>query len=486
MDSPATIVPARMSLSVRANPSQLECAFTVDGQEFRSATPLFSDRLLRDHHREVAVAVGGVRSSYSVLPTVRRDLRRIIPGPARSLLREVVMQRPGATAIALEIMLNDPLILERYPWELLAGHMRLPDRRIAVIVWRSVATPTLLPRRPSSSVLLVGSASLDTTSTNAGQELAHLAGLVAGHSGIHPYPHSTITFSNFVSLLPAIRPSVIHIVVHGNIHGFQFQEEAGYSEEHIDVLPQELGGYLATSPTANLTVLNACDSANSWDYPTSMACQIATTSSTTTVGMSAEVPNPMGAKFSESLFHALVAGCSTIEAFGRAVDVIRRARKFTTLWSIPVMYAPPDSNVILFPADPVGRIRLRFQELGRQLNELETEAAGLIDDAAAASGPRRGLGVAAIRLAYICDLIDDLEQPSTFQEPEYVYPRLLLRQTQGHARQALDELSRTLRKLQHERRPGEQRALTTRSIQRTLRDQVLAFARVEQEFTGSR
>jgi CHAT domain len=485
MERADTIIPARMSLNVRVQPSQLECAFTVDGREFRTATPLFSDKLLSDHHKEVVLATQGFRPSSSVAPFIRRELQRIIPRPAKALLRDVALRRPEATAIALEIKLNDPLILERYPWELLAGYKMLPDRKVAVIVWRSVATPTL-PRRPSSSVLLVGSASFDTTSTNAAEEIAHLARLIDKYSGIHPYPRPSITFTGFASLLLAIRPSVIHIVTHGDIRGFQFQEESEFSSTHFDILPQELAGYLATSPTANLTVLNACDSANSWDYPTSMARQIATSSSTTTIGMSTEIPNTVGAAFSKNFFHALVAGCSTIGAFGRAVEVIRRAKKFTTLWSVPIMYAPPDSNVILFPADPLGRIRLRFQELGRQLNQLETEAAGLIDNAAAASTPKRGLGVAAIRLAYVRHLIDDLEQPSTLQEPEYVYPKLLLRQTRNHSIQALEELSSGLRNLQNERRPGRQPALTARSIQQILRDQASAFARVERAFTGSR
>ena len=486
MDRLDTIISARMSLSVRSKPSQVECSFTVDGgRESRTVRPMFSDKLLSDHHKEVVLATQGFRASSTVLPTVRRELQRIIPRSARASLQDAVMRRPEATAIALEIKLNDPLILERYPWELLAGYRVILDRKIAVIVWRSVAAPTLL-RRPSSSVLLVGSASLDTKSTNAAEELAHLTGLIKKHSGINPYPRPSVTFSGFLSLLVAIQPSVIHIVVHGDIRGFQFQEEPEFSRTHFDILPQELAGYLATSPTAILTVLNACDSANSWDHLTPMARQIATRSSTTTIGMSTEVPNSMGAEFSEGFFQALIAGRTTIEAFGWAVEVIRRAKKFTSLWSIPIMYAPPDADVILFPADPLSRIRLRSQELVRQLNQLESEAAGLIEDAAAAPGPKRGLGVATIRLAYIRDLINDLEQPSTLQEPEYVYPRLLLRQTRNHTKWALEELGSILKSLQSERHPGKPRTPTVRSIQRTLHEQALAFAQIERSFTGSK
>src|SRR5690242_12418241 len=120
MERADKIIPARMSLSVRTQPSQLECAFTIAGRELRAAAPLLSDKLLSDHRRQIILATQQVRPSSPVLPTMRHQLQRIIPGPARALLRDVVMQYPEATSIALEIKLNDPLILERYPWELLA------------------------------------------------------------------------------------------------------------------------------------------------------------------------------------------------------------------------------------------------------------------------------------------------------------------------------------------------------------------------------
>ena len=79
MERVDTIIPVRMSLSVRAIPSQLESACTVDGQEFRTAVPLFSDKLLNGHRIEVNLAIDGVPASNPVRPAVLHGLRRTIP-----------------------------------------------------------------------------------------------------------------------------------------------------------------------------------------------------------------------------------------------------------------------------------------------------------------------------------------------------------------------------------------------------------------------
>jgi hypothetical protein len=476
-----TVIDVRMSLSVRPESSQLECAFSFGGEEFRAVTSLLSAQLLNGHRREMRLAIRNFHPSHSVLPEIRRELRRIIPRRAITLLRNVITQKPEISTLSLEIMLNDPTILESYPWEVLSDPGMLVDRRIAVVIWRSVPRQKV-PRRPSSAVLLVGSAPLDTTSTNAPEEIAHLARIIGSHAGIHPYARPSITFKNFVDLLLALHPSVIHIVAHGSIRGFQFQRDPEFSRDHDDIPPQELATYLATSSTANLVLLNACDSANPWDDRIPMARQIATDSSTTAIGMSAEVPSVVGANFSESFFQALMSGYSTIEAFGGAVRAIRRSKKFTTLWSIPVMYAPPASNVIIFPTGPLGRVRLQCQELRRQLRQLENEAADCIEDAVYASDTVTGLGAVAIRLAYIRDLLDEIE-PSALQGPDYLYSRLLLSQTRTHSKQALQELGITLRNIGGRHHSREQRMQAVRSVRRTLGGQARAFTQLEYKFS---
>jgi hypothetical protein len=486
MESKETLIAARMSLSVRSESRQLECAFSFSGKEFRTATTLFSDRLLTEHRKEIDLATQGYSRSRSesVRSVMERELRRVIPRQAIVLLRDAIMKRPETATLALEIMLNDALILECYPWELLSKPGLLVDRSIAVVVWRSVYRAKLA-RRPSSAVLLVGSASLDTISTNATEEIAHLAKLVRNHGGIHPHPHASITFRDFTQLLSALEPSVIHIVTHGDIRGLQFQEEEEFSRSHYDIPSQELAGYLAASSTANLVVLNACDSANPWEGRTPVARQIATESALTAVGMATEVPNLVGAEFSESFFTALLCGFSMIEAFGRAVQIVRRTKKFSTLWSVPIMYAPPGSNVILFPSDSLGRIRLQFQDLHRQLQQLESEAGAFVEQADIASGVISSLGTAAIRLAYIGDLVDEIES-SALREREYLYSRLRLRQTCVHARRKLEDLDAALSSLRDQRQPRDRRVRTVRSITLTLHEQGRLFTQIEQAFAGSR
>ena len=491
MGGSGTIIPARMSLSVRPGPSKIECAFSYNGQELsRRPASLPNQELLEAYRSDINSAAAGFSVTGSSVRLMKRELRKIIPRPVAAFVRDAVVQGPEASTLALEIMLNDPEILDPYPWELLSDRGLLVDRKIAVTVWRSVPAPKF-SRLPSSSVFLVGSASFDTTSTDAAGEIAVLAQILKNCTGIHPFGRPRITFAGFLDLLKALGPSVIHIITHGNINGFQFQEEPEASRSHADIPPQELGAYLAESSTANLVLLNACHSASSWDDRASMARpsmarRIATTSSTTTIGMSTEIPNIVGFEFSKIFFQALVSGDSLIEAFGAAVHAIRQQKKFSTLWSTPVMNAPPDSNVILFPADPMGRMRLRFQELGRQLRQLDLETGALTGYAIpqAPDGPP-SMGALKIRLAYIRDLLDELEV-STLKGPEHLRARLLLTQVKNHAGQALAQLQTMLGNLQDSHRSREQRGQRARSIRLALDEQIRAFTQLEREFSDTR
>jgi CHAT domain len=485
MERRDTIIPVRMSLSVHPESPQLECAFSYDGNEYRASTGLVDLQLLRAYRQEIALATQGYRRPSSAFPSMLRELQHIIPRPAIAILQRLSIHRPEATTLALEIMLNDPDILECYPWELLSEPGLLVDKKMAVVVWRSVARPKR-SRHMSSAVLLVGSASFDATSTNAPNEIALLARLLRNCVGIHPCEYPSITFTRFIDLLRALQPSVIHIVTHGDIHGFKFQQDPDFSRTHYNILPQELGGHLATSSSAGLVLLNACDSASTWSDRPSMARRIATDSSAITIGMSAEIPSIVGFGFSESFFRALALGCSTIAAFASAIDAIRREEKFAALWSVPIMYAPPQSNVILFPTDVRGQVRIRFQELGRQLRQLESDTASLTNyGTPLAPGSVPSIGSVSIRLAYIRDLLDELETPA-LEGPEHFRPRLLLTQARDHAGRALEDLGIALGSLRDPRRSREQRAHATRSIRLVLREQARTFAQLEREFADSR
>jgi hypothetical protein len=394
------------------------------------------------------------------------------------------MEAQGNATLAVEVMINDPQVLERYPWELLADSEMLGNPDAEVVVWRSVRAPRR-PRNPSSAVLLVGSASLDAISTNAAEEISHLVQLIEGYHGVSPHAFPGVTFDDFVQRLGALTPAVVHIVTHGDLSSFQFQQEAQYSKSHYDIPSQELAGYLAESSTASLIVLNACDSANPWQSAPPIARQIATDSALAVIGMSAEIPNLVGAEFSEHFFLALLAGSSMVEAFGRATRAVRKVEKFSQLWSVPVMYAPPGSNVILFPADPVGRMRLQLQELHVQLGQLEADVAGFIENfEIGRRGAAPGPGTTAIRLAYIRDLIDAIE-PSTLPRAAYFGPIVRLGSARAGASRKLAELSSSLGSLRDQSQARSERVRVLRSVIAAAREQARAFAEVERDLASS-
>jgi hypothetical protein len=474
-----------MILSVRRKSPQLSCSFYFYENEFHTSTPLLSNQLLRGYRDEIALAAQGFRRPRSIVPALRRELRHVIPQSAITVLRQAFTLYSEATTLALEIMLNDPEILECYPWELLSERGLLLDRRIAVIVWRSIVRPKL-PRHLNSAILLVGSASSDTISKNVSNEIASLAGMLRDYPGIHPYECPSISFAKFTSLVHMLQPSVINIVTHSDISDFRFKEDPEFSVPSSDISSEELGTYLSTTTAAGVVLLNACNSASSWDNRASIARKIATGSPATTIGMSAEIPSSVGSDFSKNFLHALVSGYSVLEAFSSAIQTIKLKKKFATLWSTPIMYASPDSNVILFPTDAMARIRLRFQELGRQLRQLESETAALSDyNLLLAQGGSTSIGAVAIRLAYTRGLLDELDT-SALEEPEHLHSRLLLTQTRNHASSALKELGTVLDTLRDPRRSREQRSQTIRSICRALNEQVLAFVQLEREVVDSR
>ena len=109
MGGRGAIVSARLSLSVRPAQPQLDCAFSCEGEEVsRTAKPLPNQGLLRKCRDEIALAAHGRPRAPSNLPSMQRELRRVISRPAIAFLRAMLMQRPEVDTLALEIMLNDP------------------------------------------------------------------------------------------------------------------------------------------------------------------------------------------------------------------------------------------------------------------------------------------------------------------------------------------------------------------------------------------
>jgi outer membrane murein-binding lipoprotein Lpp len=149
------------------------------------------------------------------------------------------------------------------------------------------------------------------------------------------------------------------------------------------------------------------------------------------------------------------------------------------------MYAPPESNVILFPANPVGRMRLQLQELQGQLRQLEADVAAFTEHfETGRRGPVPGLGTASIRLAYIRDLIDAIE-PSALPSAAYFGAIVALGSARASARRKLTELSSSMGSLRDQSQARAERVRVLRSVIAATREQARAFAEVERDLAPS-
>lgn len=150
------------------------------------------------------------------------------------------------------------------------------------------------------------------------------------------------------------------------------------------------------------------------------------------------------------------------------------------------MYAPPESNVILFPANPVGRMRLRFQELGSQLCELDREIAAVTDYSSRLRPESRpSIGAMKIRIAYIRDLLDE-PLPPGLEGAAHVHGRLSIAQARDHAGPVLTQLRGALEGLQDSRHPREEWVRTADYVRETFARQRRILARLEHEFMHPR
>jgi len=76
--------------------------------------------------------------------------------------------RPGGL-LTLKVLLLHPR-LQPVPWELLADSEALRSIAAPVVVWRGVRSERAFPPAPESSLLLLGSAPADVSSTHAEDE----------------------------------------------------------------------------------------------------------------------------------------------------------------------------------------------------------------------------------------------------------------------------------------------------------------------------
>jgi hypothetical protein len=333
-----------------------------EGFEAHAEAELPSD-LLKEYRHGLSLATTGVSTAGEALrPLADTMVGVAIPDNARQHLRELAKEALQGRLVTLEVMIDDST-LEAYPWELLSHPGGLLPKEVDIAIWRSV-DPEIRPTKDfSDSILLVGSAPIDSISPHTHRELELIIEGIGTRSGIIPYPYPAISFGKFRSLLSRLRPAVLHLVVHGDVKSFRFQDDSNsdwslfQESQHADIHYQEFVDYVKRSTATAVVVLNACDSASALDGEMPVARQLAIAGELAAIGMAGKLPVRVGMAFSQAFHHNLAHGTSIIEAFSAGVrNILRLPSPDADFWSIPMLYSA-QSNVVVFPADLEARVR---------------------------------------------------------------------------------------------------------------------------------
>ena len=441
MNDRRSSLPARLELSLQKN--SIVSGFYCHQDELHANVGLPAWEALLGYQEAIARATAGDDSGRPDCLRMRDAIVACLPPELPTLLERLAQGLSGSPLVELEIAVNDRA-LENYPWELLAepGALAPPDADVAV--WRSVRSRPA-QRQASTAVLLIGSASVDTAPPFSHEEVGQLAELLAQYSWINPLPHPSITFGYFSHLLNVIRPTVVHLVVHGSTDGFQFQASGTAPKSHYEIPVQELAGRLALS-APSVVVLSACDSATASQDSDPVARRISLDAATTTIGMAAKLPAEIGMAFAEEFYQDIALGATVLEAHSHAAASIRAISGFANLWSVPVMYST-EPNLVIFPTDPRARARLGFDEVSTHLAKLETEIDGPARHHEWTSGDwAQNTAASSVRIAYVRDVIATLTKTLDERPADLLYA-LRFRQGCDDLESSLAEVSARLWRL---------------------------------------
>jgi hypothetical protein len=296
-------------------------------------------------------------------------LQQAIPAETRE---RMAAKGPGSVRrlISIELTLNS-VALEKYPWELIADPETLCGNAADVTVWRRVPPSPERPlRRWTTRVLLTGSAAMRRTPPFVREELEWIAGELAPLD-LDPVQLADIQ-PDLERLLTKHRPGAFHLVAHGTSRGITFQAQAGPTPDELQIAPAFLGRALEESGVW-VASFNCCDSATpASSQVRPVACQIAARSGAAAIGMAALIPPYPGALFARTFYHGLGCGRSVLEAYHLGVRAVRADPIYSTMWSIPVMYAN-EAEVIPFPVSDEARIRLGLGQIRDHLIALGAE-----------------------------------------------------------------------------------------------------------------
>jgi hypothetical protein len=331
--------------------------------QVRLALP--EEKMLEDYRSALVAAaaltgppdeVTSKRIRQLVVP-LQQVLMQAVPEPAR---RRMTAKGGGAAAklAAIELTLTD-CQLERYPWELIADPEASCAGSLPIAVWRSVLSPQDPPVRKqwTSNLLLTGRVAVP-------DEMAVIKRELSGYGQIRVFDCPGIPTS-FRPLLEKHPPAVFHLVA------------PVASLDDLTIRPESLATDLGQSGVW-VAVVSCRDSATvPYGESRPPAYEIAKRSGAATIGMAGLTPPDMSGLFAAAFYHCLAGGFSALQGYHAAVRSVRNHGIYSTMWSIPVMYARTP-NVIPFPTDDQARVRLGLEQvrfhvaaLGCELEDLE-------------------------------------------------------------------------------------------------------------------
>ena len=302
-----------------------------------------------------------------------RPLQAALQGAIPSEARERMASRDQGSVrglVSIELTLNSAA-LEKYPWELIADPETLCGDAADVTVWRRVPPPREPPLRHwTTRILLTGSAAMRRTPPFVREELKWIAGELAPLN-LDPVQLADIQ-PDLGRLLTEHRPGAFHLVAHGTSAGITFQAQPGPTPDELHIAPAFLGRALEESAVW-VASFNCCDSATpATSQIRPVAHQIAERSGAVTIGMAGLIRPYPGARFAQTFYHWLGRGRSVLEAYHLGVRAVRADPVYSTMWSIPVMYAN-EAEVIPFPVSDEARIRLGLGQIRDHLIALGAE-----------------------------------------------------------------------------------------------------------------
>ena len=338
---------------------------------------------LRKNARDGPPHEEAVRQTLRLAVSLQKLLLQAVP--------ESVHQRLAATGAgearrlaAVELKLLDSR-LEGYPWELIADPAALRASAAGVTVWRSVLSPPKPAYKAwTSNLLLTGTATPLRITPSIEDELTWIKSELNGCGSLRVY-HSAGIPSDLGPLMAQHPPAAFHLVAHETGRGPRSRTGCGLTLTDLNISAGLLASELRRAG-AWLAVFSCCDSAAM--LPGSSrppVYDIAERSGAAVIGMAGPIqPYPSGL-FATALYHCLATGVSAVHAYHEAVYRIRNCDPYSTMWSIPVMYART-SNVVPFPVNDKARIRLGFVQIQLHAEALDHE----LQELARATFPNSG------------------------------------------------------------------------------------------------